>query len=112
MNQFPLHILTLVNASQLQFTFDSNRAKGELTGYSHGLIDKGFGVWNKKLRVCNAFCLVYRENGRYFSKTLPVYYFLAHIFAFCILFSGMCYANSSLNMQNVLCRWHRKRKEA
>lgn len=41
-----LHILTLVHASQLQFRFNSNRAKGKLTGYFHGLIDKGFGEWN------------------------------------------------------------------
>lgn len=41
-----LHILTLVNASHLQFKFDSNRAKGELTGYFHGLVDKDFRMWN------------------------------------------------------------------
>lgn len=41
-----LHILTLVNASHSQFRFDSNRAKGELTGYFHGLVDKDFGKWN------------------------------------------------------------------
>lgn len=30
---------------------------------------------------------------------------------FCILFACMYYVNSNLIMQNVLCRWHRKRKE-